>query len=268
MCENVLAYYKASKWIESSKTHRYTIHHKPCKRGIGATTRFSKEILQTLKAMWDDPRWKSILHFQMRNISSQGWNWPLWLLNFPHDCLTYMNLQPYMTLQLYMWVSWTSTLHYIDYNSMAHNSDEVEMTHDMTQHESASMFMFLVVSMLSFSATKWWMFSWCIIASSPHDKVWKVFDGLGVHLIISHACSSFACTLTCFMCPSVHEKISLHAFLVFPFAQKPPCMHSLFVHSQINLLACIPHLSVREQISLHEFLICHSWTNTLTFSPC
>ncbi len=76
--------------------------------------------------MWEEPRWKSILHVQMRGIYSQGWNWPLWLFNFPHECLTYMNIQ------LYMWLSWTSMLHYIDYNSMSHSSDVAEMTHDMT----------------------------------------------------------------------------------------------------------------------------------------
>jgi len=52
-----------------------------------------------------------------------------------------------------MWVSWTSTLHYIDYNNMAHSGDVIaEMTHDMTQHDNASMFMLMVVSMSSCSA--------------------------------------------------------------------------------------------------------------------
>jgi len=43
-------------------------------------------------------------------------------------------------------------LHYIDYNSMAHNSDVANMTHHMTRHNSASMFMLMVVSMSSCSA--------------------------------------------------------------------------------------------------------------------
>lgn len=88
---------------------------------------------------------KTPLHVQMRDIYSQGWHWPLWFFDFPHDCLTYM------TLQLYIWVSWTSMLHYTDYNIMAHINDVAEMTHDMTQHDSAGMFMLMVVSMSSCS---------------------------------------------------------------------------------------------------------------------
>jgi len=54
-----------------------------------------------------------------------------------------------MTLHIYMWVSWTSTLHYIDYNNVAHISDVAEMTNDMTQHDRVGMFMLLLVCMLS-----------------------------------------------------------------------------------------------------------------------
>jgi len=56
-----------------------------------------------------------------------------------------------MTLQLHMWASWNSTLNYIDYNSMAHSSDAAETTHEMTQHDSAGMFMLMVVCMSSCS---------------------------------------------------------------------------------------------------------------------
>lgn len=157
-----------------------------------------------------------------------------------------------MTLQIYMWVSWTSTLDYIDYNSKAHNSDMAEMTHDMTRHDKAGMFMLVVVSMSSCSVAEWWMCSWCIIASSPRGKVCEVFDGHGVHLMFAHACSSFVCTLTCFMCSPVCEKISLHEFLVHPFMKQSPCMNSLFVCLRTNLLACaiLVHL-VRRHIMSH-----------------
>ncbi len=50
-----------------------------------------------------------------------------------------------------MWVSWTSTLHYIDYKNMGDTSDVSEMTYDMTRHDSAGMFMLLVVTMSSCS---------------------------------------------------------------------------------------------------------------------
>ena len=74
------------------------------------------------------------------------------MFDFPRDYFTYMTLQLYMNIQIYMWVSWTSTLHYIDYNSMAHNSDVAKMTHDTTQYDSDGMFMLLLVSMSSCSA--------------------------------------------------------------------------------------------------------------------
>jgi len=45
-------------------------------------------------------------------------------------------------------------LHYIDYNSVAHSIDVAEMTHDMTQHDRAGVFMLLLVCMLSCSATE------------------------------------------------------------------------------------------------------------------
>ena len=59
-----------------------------------------------------------------------------------------------MTLQIYMWVSWTSKLHYIDYNNVVHSSDVDKMTHDMTQHDKAGMFMLVVVCMWSCSVAK------------------------------------------------------------------------------------------------------------------
>ena len=65
-----------------------------------------------------------------------------------------MTLQLYMTLHIYMWLSCTSMLHYIDYNSVAHNSDVAEMTHDMTQHDNADMFMLMVVSMLTYNVVE------------------------------------------------------------------------------------------------------------------
>jgi len=66
-----------------------------------------------------------------------------------------MTLQLYMNLQIYMWVSWNSTLHYIDYNSVVHNNDVVEMDHDMNQHDKDGItFTLLVVSMLSCNAAE------------------------------------------------------------------------------------------------------------------
>jgi len=158
-----------------------------------------------------------------------------------------------MTLQLYMWVSWISTLHYIDYNSVAHRSDVAEMTHDMARHDKDGMFMLLVVCMPSYSATEWWMCSWCIIASSSHDKVFEVFDGLGVRLML---------------CVHVAPLLVLwHASCVRSFTKKSPCMHSLFVRSQNNLFACIPCSLVREIISSHALLV-HPICYRIMSHPC
>lgn len=58
------------------------------------------------------------------------------------------------------------------------------MTHDMTRHDSAGMFMLMVVSISSCSASEWWVCSWCIIASPLHDKVCIDFDGVDFHLML------------------------------------------------------------------------------------
>ena len=124
-----------------------------------------------------------------------------------------MTLQLYMNLQIYMWVSWNSTLHYIDYNSVVHNNDVVEMDHDMNQHDKDGItFTLLVVSMLSCNAAEWWMCSWCIIASPSHGKVCEVFNGLGV-------------------CLMLHVHVSPSLVL---------SMLHMFAHLRTSLLACDP----------------------------
>jgi len=163
------------------------------------------------------------LHVQMRGIYIQWRNWPLWLYNFPHDYLTYM------TLQLYMWVSLTSTLHYIVYNSMAHSSHVAEISHDMTRHDNAGMFMPMVVFMLICSDAEWWVCYLCIIASVPHDKVSRVFDGLGVWLMF-------------------HVHISPSLVLGVPH---------VFVYSRTSLLACAPcssYMSSHHVSSMYLYL--------------
>jgi len=59
------------------------------------------------------------------------------------------------------------------------------------------------------------MCSWCIIALPLHGKVCRVFDGLGVRLMLH-----------------VHVTLSLllwHASYVCPFVNTFPCMRSLFI---------------------------------------
>jgi len=159
MCENVQACYQASELSENSKTHQYTITWLTLIAGHWSHCSLLKEKTTDSQGYAGGAKVKIPLHVQMRRTYSQEWNWPLWLFNFPHDYLTYMTLQLYITLQFYMWVSWTSTLHHIDYNSMAHSSGVAEMTHDMPRHDRASMFMLLLVSMSIYSVAMWSMCS-------------------------------------------------------------------------------------------------------------
>jgi len=158
--------------------------------------------------MWEEIRWKVLCMYKWGVCIAKG-------EIDPCDCLTSLNCLTYMTLQLYMWVSWTSMLHYIDYNSVAHSNDVAEMTHDMTRHDNASMFMLKVASMSSYNVAKWWVCSFCSITSPLHGKVYEVFDGLGVRLML-------------------HVHVSTSMVLG---------MLHVFIRSRKSLLACAPFSS-------------------------
>ena len=108
-------------------------------------------------------------------------------------------------------------------NSMVHSNDLANMIYDTNRHDSASMFMLILVCMSSCSVVEWWMSSWCIMASPPHDQVWKFLDGHWVHLMLH-----------------VHVAPLLvlwHAWHVRLFAKISPCM---FAHPSISkhILSC------------------------------
>ena len=63
--------------------------------------------------MWEEPRWKFLYSYNEGLYIAKGDNWPLWLFDFPHDCLTSYDFSSHVTLQLHMCISWTFTLHYI-----------------------------------------------------------------------------------------------------------------------------------------------------------
>jgi len=98
---------------KSSKTHLYTIHHWSQWWDIGATPRSSKNRLQTLKAMSEEPRWKVLCSYNEGVYIAMEDHWPLWLFDFPDSCLTSYDFSTDVTLQLHMCVSWTFILHYI-----------------------------------------------------------------------------------------------------------------------------------------------------------
>ena len=143
------------------------------------------------------------------------------------------------------------------YNGTEHNSDAAEMTHDMTWHNNASMFMLLVVSMSSHIVVEWWMCSCCIIASPLHDKACRVFDGLGVCLMFSSACSSFTCTLIGFIFSSIRKQIFLHAFHVHQFVNKSPRIHPICSRVMYHPCTCIHNHSWWEDIKSINILIYH-----------
>lgn len=150
-----------------------------------------------------------------------------------------MTLQLYMTLQIYMCVSWTCMLHYIHYNSVAHNSDVAKMTHEMTHITELVCSCCLMVCMSSCNVVEWWVCSWCSIASPLHGKVCKS----SMVLVFTWYC----------MCMSL---------LLLYFG-----MLHVFVHSWKNLLACIPCSSIHETISLHVFLV-HHVRHRVMSHPC
>lgn len=158
--------------------------------------------------MWEEPRWKAFCMYKWWIFIAKG-------KTNPWECSTSFMTIWHLTLQLYL------TLHitcgslgfpfYITlvYNNMAHSSDVAEMTHDTTRPENDCMFMLLVVSMSSCSATEWWMWCWRIIASPLHGKVCGVFDGLGVFI---HSWTNLhACIIHSFVC----KQISSHVFSLF-----------------------------------------------------
>lgn len=154
---------------------------------------------------------------------------------------------------------WLSTLHsswsiglprYITliYKSIAHSSDVAGMTHNTNWHDSAGMFMLVVVCMSSCNATEWWISSWCIIASPSHSKLCRVLDGDWVRLMLHFHIVPFlyfgmvdmfvhlqkyllSCSFICediLAWSSVREQISWHVSFVHPFANTCVCMYSPF----------------------------------------
>ena len=230
--------------------------------------------------MWEELRWKFLCMYKWGGIYSQGWNWPLWLFDFPHDCLTSMTFQLYMTL--HMTSGSLGIPRYITLiENMAHSRDVDNMTHEKTRHDSSGTFVPLLVCMSSCSVSGWWMSSWCVTASPPHGKVRGVFDGhlvclmlhshispyLYVGMLDKFVCSwkvyvrlsvhlwTHFCMFVCLFVPKhifawlfVREHISLNALFVGPLANMSFFMYSL----------CSSHLP-SQHVCLCTFICSHSW---------
>lgn len=164
-------------------------------------------------------------------------------------------------------------------NSMAHNRDVDDMTHDKIQHDSAGTFLLVVVCMSSCSGYRWWMSSWCATASPPHVKVHGVFDGCWFAWCFIHtfllSCKlvrltgSFICKKCMFIRPSIREHI-LHIFSsirehIFACSSifEDISLRASFLHSLVNMSFCMYSLCSSHPSSCHVCLctcICsHSW---------
>jgi len=174
---------------------------------------------------------KSPFMYKWGGIYNQGWNWPLWLFDYPHDCLTSMTFWLYMTL-----CTTSGSLglpHYITLiDNMAHSRDVDDMTHDTTRHDSACTFVLLLECMSSCSAAEWWTSSWCVTASPLHSKVHKVFDGRWF--------------TWCFFGTLLLACMLLDRFVYLWKVHVRP-----FVRPWAHLFQCIIHSSVGEPVLLH-----------------
>jgi len=220
--------------------------------------------------MWEEPRWKVLCMYKWGVFIAKDTTWHLWLFEFPHDYLIFMNFWLYMTLHITCGSLGLPSYITLIYNSMDHSSDVADLIHDTTRHDNVGMFMMLVMSMLRCNAVEWGMCSWCIIASPLHEKVCRVFDGLGVHLM-SHV--HIAHSLLLWDAFHDHPCMKNSPHMYHPFVKKYPFMnhllvkkysrmHCLFVRLRTNLLACalLVHPICRHVMSYSCTCICnHSW---------
>lgn len=171
-----------------------------------------------------------------------------------------------MTFWLYMTLCTTSgslrlPRYIILRDSRAHNGDVENMTHDITRHDSAGIFV-LLVCMSSFSAIGWWMSSWFITASPLHGKVHGVLDGpwfawcffwtLLLSCMLECLTGSSVCERCMFVCSSIYEHIlHVHSY-VHSWAHL-----RMIVSSRAYIFTCIICSSVGEPVLLHVLLFIH-----------
>jgi len=81
-------------WVKR-KFQDKSIHHTSWTLIVGCWSHYSllKEKTTDYQDYVGGVKVKIPFDVPMRGIYSQGWNWPLWLFNFPHDCSTYMTLR-------------------------------------------------------------------------------------------------------------------------------------------------------------------------------
>jgi len=144
------------------------------------------------------------------------------------------------------------------YNRMVHSSDVANMTHDRTRHDNAGMFMLQTVSMSSYSAAKWWMCSWCITTSPLHSKVCRVFDGLGVCLMLHvHVSPLFLLWHDSHVCPFAKTSPRMHRPLLKNIIASTLLVHSVCCDVMSHPRTCIYNRSWRDDIKSINLLVYH-----------
>ena len=201
--------------------------------------------------MWEELTWKVLCMYKWGGIYSQGWNWPLWLFDYPHDCLTSMTFRLYMTL-----CTTSGSLGLPCYITLIDNKPIMEMWAtwlDMNWHDNAGIFVLLLECMSSYNAAGWWMSSWCIIASPLQCEVRRVFHGPWFPWW-SFSMFFLACMLEGLIGLSLHEGT---------FSSHSSISHASFISLLVNLSLCMCSLHSFHSSSCH---VCwctgaysHSW---------
>lgn len=120
----------------------------------------------------------------------------------------------------------------------------------------------VLVCMSSCNVVGWWMSSWCITASPPHGKVYRVLNGRCFAWCF-FCMLPFACMLECFTGSSLCERCmfihsSIHEHILHVASSIHPQRHPrMIIHSQAYLFTCVVCSSVGQLVLLHMLPFIH-----------
>jgi len=168
--------------------------------------------------MWEEPRWKVPWMYIWGGIYRQGWNCPLWLFDFPHDCLTLMNFQIKWLFRLRVGLL---EFHFtLDSLTIVWPTVVMWLTWIMTQLDMTMMVCSCCYSCACQAAVL--LSDGCLLrvsqlclcmercVESSMVKMCVEFSMVIGLLDVACAHCSFVCTLACLTCLSVCEIMSLH----------------------------------------------------------
>ena len=121
-------------WIKQ-KFQDTSLHHTSLTPSAGRWIHYlllKENITHSLGYVWE-AEVKSPFMYKWAGIYSQGWNWPLWLFDYPHDRSTSMTFQlTWLYVQQVGLLDFHITSHWLQ---QAHSGDVGNMTHDLTRHD-------------------------------------------------------------------------------------------------------------------------------------